>query len=72
LVSHDLHVVMAQADRVVCLNRHVCCEGDAHSVVRDPAFAQLFGARAAGELALYAHHHDHAHTPSGETVGSDG
>jgi zinc transport system ATP-binding protein len=72
LVSHDLHVVMAQADRVVCLNRHVCCEGDAHAVVRDPAFAALFGARAAGELALYAHHHDHAHTPSGETVHSDG
>jgi zinc transport system ATP-binding protein len=73
LVSHDLHVVMAQADRVVCLNRHVCCEGDAHTVVRDPAFLELFGARAAGELALYAHHHDHAHDPEGETtVGSDG
>jgi zinc transport system ATP-binding protein len=67
LVSHDLHVVMAQADRVVCLNRHICCEGDAHSVVRDPAFVGLFGARAAGELALYAHHHDHAHGPAGET-----
>jgi len=67
LVSHDLHVVMAQADRVVCLNRHVCCEGDAHMVVRDPAFVELFGARAAGELALYAHHHDHAHGPAGET-----
>jgi zinc transport system ATP-binding protein len=67
LVSHDLHVVMAQADRVVCLNRHICCEGDAHTVVRDPAFLDLFGARAAGELALYAHHHDHAHGPSGET-----
>jgi len=67
LVSHDLHVVMAQSDRVVCLNRHICCEGDAHSVVRDPAFAELFGARAAGELALYAHHHDHAHAPSGAT-----
>jgi zinc transport system ATP-binding protein len=67
LVSHDLHVVMAQADRVVCLNRHVCCEGDAHAVVRDPAFRELFGARAAGELALYAHHHDHAHGPAGET-----
>ncbi|MGA7676369.1 MAG: metal ABC transporter ATP-binding protein [Rhizomicrobium sp.] len=66
LVSHDLHVVMAQADRVVCLNRHICCEGDAHAVVRDPAFLQLFGARAASELALYAHHHDHAHPPSGE------
>jgi zinc transport system ATP-binding protein len=72
LVSHDLHVVMAQADRVVCLNRHVCCEGDAHAVVRDPAFLELFGARAAGELALYAHHHDHAHGPSGETVRADG
>ncbi len=72
LVSHDLHVVMAQADRVICLNRHICCEGDAHAVVRDPAFLELFGARAAGELALYAHHHDHAHTPSGKTVRHDG
>jgi zinc transport system ATP-binding protein len=67
LVSHDLHVVMAQADHVICLNRHICCEGDAHAVVRDPAFLELFGARAAGDLALYAHHHDHAHAPSGET-----
>jgi zinc transport system ATP-binding protein len=72
LVSHDLHVVMAQANRVVCLNRHVCCEGDAASVVKDPAFRALFGARAAAELALYAHHHDHAHKPSGETVHGDG
>jgi len=72
LVSHDLHVVMAQANRVICLNRHICCEGDAHAVVRDPAFLELFGARAAGELALYAHHHDHAHAPSGEAVRGDG
>jgi len=61
LVSHDLHVVMAQADRVVCLNGHVCCEGKAEQVVNDPAFAELFGPRAARELALYAHHHDHQH-----------
>jgi len=61
LVSHDLHVVMAQADRVVCLNGHVCCEGRAEQVVSDPAFAQLFGPRVAGELALYAHRHDHSH-----------
>ncbi|MBV9992780.1 MAG: metal ABC transporter ATP-binding protein [Alphaproteobacteria bacterium] len=61
LVSHDLHVVMAQADRVVCLNGHVCCEGKAEQVVRDPAFAQMFGPRVAGELALYVHRHDHSH-----------
>jgi len=69
LVSHDLHVVMSKADRVVCLNHHVCCEGDARSVVRDPAFLELFGAR--GELALYPHHHDHAHALSGEAVDAD-
>jgi len=66
LVSHDLHVVMSKADRVVCLNHHVCCQGDVRTVARDPAFAELFGAR--GELALYPHLHDHAHTLAGDTV----
>lgn len=61
LVSHDLHVVMAQADRVVCLNGHVCCEGKAEQVLKDPAFEKLFGAHTAAELALYVHRHDHAH-----------
>jgi len=61
LVSHDLHVVMAQADRVICLNGHVCCEGRAEQVIRDPAFAQLFGPRVADELAIYVHRHDHIH-----------
>jgi len=65
LVSHDLHVVMAQADRVVCLNGHVCCEGRAEQVVQDPAFAQLFGPRVADELALYVHRHDHSHVGAG-------
>lgn len=66
LVSHDLHVVMGKADRVICLNHHVCCAGEAHVVVQDPAFIELFGSR--GELALYPHHHDHAHTLSGDPV----
>ena len=65
LVSHDLHIVMATADRVVCLNRHVCCVGDAKSVVRDPAFAAMFGSDLAAELAVYIHRHDHDHAPSG-------
>jgi zinc transport system ATP-binding protein len=66
LVSHDLHVVMGQSDRIICLNHHICCEGDAKSVVSDPAFIALFGSRNA--LALYHHHHDHGHGPDGETV----
>jgi len=27
MISHELHVVMAASDRVICLNGHVCCEG---------------------------------------------
>lgn len=61
LVSHDLHVVMAAADHVVCLNHHVCCEGDASFVARDPAFIALFGRRVAEQIALYEHRHDHVH-----------
>lgn len=71
LVSHDLHVVMASADHVVCLNRHVCCEGDAGDVVRNPAFVQLFGPRVAEQLALYSHRHDHVHTSSGHVLGGE-
>ena len=60
LVSHDLHVVMAQTTRVVCLNGHVCCEGTPDAVLASPAYAHLFGPR--GEThALYRHEHDHSH-----------
>ena len=63
LISHDLHVVMAQADRVICFNQHICCQGSADAVVRDPSFAELFGPHVAAELGLYVHSraHDHAH-----------
>jgi zinc transport system ATP-binding protein len=72
IVSHDLHIVMAAADHVICLNRHICCQGDAHSVARDPAFIALFGPRVAEQIALYSHRHDHTHAPSGaiESPGS--
>jgi len=63
LVSHDLHLVMAATDRVVCLDHHVCCQGAPESVSRDPEFLRLFGAEAARQLAVYAHDlsHDHTH-----------
>lgn len=63
LVSHDLHVVMAASDRVICLNGHVCCEGTP-DVVRDaPEYRALFGFGTQGALALYRHDHDHNHGP---------
>ena len=70
LISHDLHVVMAKTDRVICLNGHVCCEGSPRSVAASPAYRQLFGDRAAEALAVYRHDHDHTHLPGGEIAYS--
>jgi zinc transport system ATP-binding protein len=66
LVSHDLHVVMAQSDRVICLNRHVCCSGVPQSVAQHPEYARLFGTQAARAFGLYHHSHDHRHDLAGE------
>lgn len=65
LVSHDLHVVMAKSDRVICINGHVCCSGKPEAVAQHAEYARLFGPRAAGALAVYTHHHDHQHDLSG-------
>lgn len=61
MVSHDLHLVMAATDEVVCLNGHVCCSGAPETVTRQPEFTQLFGHQHADALAFYSHHHDHKH-----------
>lgn len=61
MVSHDLHVVMASTQRVICLNRHVCCEGAPEKVGSDPQFKAMFGDDLAKQLALYHHHHTHTH-----------
>lgn len=61
MVSHDLHLVIAGTDQVICLNRHVCCSGHPAAVMQNPEFINLFGSKVADQLALYTHHHDHHH-----------
>ena len=70
LVSHDLHLVMAATDRVVCLNRHVCCTGVPQEVVGHDEFRRLFGPRTSSGAAIYRHTHDHVHDLAGEVAGS--
>ena len=65
MVSHDLHVVMAASDRVICLNGHVCCEGTPTVVSAAPEYRSLFGFGTQGALALYRHDHDHEHGAPG-------
>ncbi len=71
LISHDLHMVMAATDHVVCLNGHVCCQGTPESVAESREYKQLFGDKA-GALALYQHRHDHTHLADGRVQHSDG
>lgn len=68
LISHDLHIVMAQTDTVICLSGHVCCSGTPRSVASNPEYLRLFGPRAADAVAVYQHHHDHTHLPDGRVV----
>ena len=64
MVSHDLHVVMSASDRVICLNRHICCEGAPEHVASAPEYRALFGEGTQGALALYRHQHSHTHDHS--------
>ncbi|MFZ1493515.1 MAG: zinc ABC transporter ATP-binding protein ZnuC [Candidatus Competibacter denitrificans] len=70
MVSHELHLVMATTDHVICLNRHVCCSGHPDHVARDPAYLELFGLEGARTLAIYHHHHNHRHDLHGAVVAA--
>ncbi|MGQ0455540.1 MAG: ATP-binding cassette domain-containing protein [Hyphomicrobium sp.] len=65
LISHDLHVVMAKSDRVICMNGHVCCSGQPETVAQHAEYARLFGPEAARALGVYLHRHDHEHDLTG-------
>lgn len=55
MVSHDLQWVMQGTQRVVCLNKHICCSGLPDSVQAHPEYQAIFGT----QRVLYHHHHDH-------------
>jgi zinc transport system ATP-binding protein len=71
MVSHDLHLVMAATDEVICLNKHICCHGKPEHVSTDPAYLSLFGRREAETFAVYTHHHNHSHAITGEVIPAD-
>lgn len=71
MVSHDLHLVMAATDNVICLNNHICCSGHPEAVTQDPAYLDLFGEHVAAGLAVYTHHHDHQHDVRGDIAKTE-
>lgn len=62
LVSHDLHFVHTASDRVMCLQKHICCAGTPADVREDQTYQKLLGiVPAFNTHRPYAHHHDHSH-----------
>lgn len=53
IISHDLHVVHDFADRVICLNRKMLCEGAPNAVLNKENLSALYG----GDVTLYKHDH---------------
>lgn len=68
MVSHDLHLVMAKTDQVICLNQHICCHGVPEDVGRHPEYHRLFGNIPNTGLGVYTHNHDHTHDLHGNVV----
>ncbi len=65
LISHDLHIVMAKTDTVICLNVHICCTGTPEYVISSDEYFELFGKSMQPAYARYRHHHDHRHRLDG-------
>jgi len=61
MASHDLHLVMKSSSHVICLNKHICCEGSPEDISQNPTYVELFGREALQSIGLYDHHHDHEH-----------
>ncbi|MCK3656711.1 zinc ABC transporter ATP-binding protein ZnuC, partial [Pasteurellaceae bacterium Macca] len=66
MVSHDLNIVMANTDEVLCINRHICCAGTPEAVSADPSFIHFFGDQFANNVAFYSHRHNHHHDLHGD------
>ncbi|MCF8462484.1 MAG: metal ABC transporter ATP-binding protein [Rickettsiaceae bacterium] len=54
IISHDLHAVIKKADKVLCLNNHLCCEGK-------PDGSKIDKTHLPNNISIYHHNHDHIH-----------
>lgn len=69
MISHDLHLVMASTDQVLCLNRHICCSGSPEFVQDNPEYHAMMGRPMEG-VAIYTHDHgaEHEHKHHGHEI----
>ncbi|WP_201588301.1 metal ABC transporter ATP-binding protein [Psychrobacter jeotgali] len=63
VISHDLHWVMKGSRRVICLNKHICCEGQPSELAITAEFQKLFGHHYEQPYVHKPHDCEH-HAPS--------
>lgn len=61
MISHDLHIVMSSTKKVICLHRHICCQGEPKIIAKNPDFKKIFGNDMNKLISIYNHYHDHHH-----------
>lgn len=54
LISHELEIVRAYADQVICLNRYLVCNGSPQKVLNRQTFEKLYGTKAT--INQHKHH----------------
>ncbi|MGO1659653.1 MAG: ATP-binding cassette domain-containing protein [Marinobacter sp.] len=62
MVSHDLQVIMRQSERVICLNGHICCEGEPEAVSNSAQYRALFGFEDDEDTRALYNHRGHNHS----------
>lgn len=55
IISHDLHTVMRATDKVICLNKIICCSGVPEYVRGSSAYKRLFFTNGDDSIAYYRH-----------------
>jgi zinc transport system ATP-binding protein len=65
VASHDLNIIMAQSNRVICIEGGGACQGEPLQAVAAHALRGIVGADRASHLAIYQHNslHEGAEAP---------
>ncbi|HJK87473.1 MAG TPA: metal ABC transporter ATP-binding protein [Candidatus Megaira endosymbiont of Hartmannula sinica] len=56
MISHDLFTVFKKSDRIICINKHICCEGTPEKLTSCSDSQAILS-----QLGIYNHRHDHHH-----------
>ncbi|CRK85668.1 Zinc import ATP-binding protein ZnuC [Candidatus Providencia siddallii] len=61
MISHDLHLVMAKTNKVLCINKHICCSGTPDTIYNHPEFINMFNDNNFKQFGIYRHKHKNKH-----------